>query len=199
MATRADLDRGAGNGRWAWWTPFGPGARPQDMSILPILRFPDPILRRPAMPVARIDDDLRLLAADMLDTMYAAPGRGLAGPQVGVLRRIFVVDVTWKEGAPSPKVYVNPVILDASEDLVSRTEGCLSIPGVDCPVARPAEVTLQWMDLSGAIVTERLHGIEATCVQHELDHLNGRLCIDLLGEADRVAASAVLSRLGGVA
>lgn len=166
------------------------------MSILPILRFPDPCLRRPALPVARIDDDIRQLAADMLDTMYAAPGRGLAGPQVGVLRRIFVVDVTWKEGTPSPRVYVNPLILDASDDLVTRIEGCLSIPGVDCPVARPAEVTLQWTDLSGAIVTERLRGIEATCVQHELDHLNGRLCIDLLGEVDRVAASAALTAMG---
>lgn len=169
------------------------------MSILPILRFPDPVLRRPCLPVARIDDDIRQLAADMLATMYAAPGRGLAAPQVGVLLRIFVIDTGWREGTPTPRVCINPVILDASAELATRVEGCLSIPGVDCPVARPAEVTLQWMDDTGAIVTERLRGIEATCAQHELDHLNGRLCIDLLAEPERVAASATLTAMGDVA
>lgn len=166
------------------------------MSILPILRFPDPCLRRPALPVARVDDEIRQLAADMLATMYAAPGRGLAAPQVGVLRRIFVTDVSWKEGTPAPRVFINPVILDASEEMAVRVEGCLSIPGIDCPVARPAEVTLQWQDETGAMLTARMRGIEATCVQHELDHLNGRLCIDLLAESDRIAASAALSAMG---
>ncbi|WP_028029360.1 peptide deformylase [Gemmobacter nectariphilus] len=166
------------------------------MAILPILRFPDPRLRRPCTPVTQLDDRLRQLAADMLDTMYAAPGRGLAGPQIGVMQRIFVMDTTWKEGAPSPRVCLNPEILAASDDLVTRTEGCLSIPGVDCPVARPAEITLRWTDLSGAILEEHLTGFAATCAQHELDHLNGRLCIDLLDEPARVAASVALAAMG---
>lgn len=163
------------------------------MALLPILRFPDPRLRRPCLPVAQIDDDLQRLAADMLETMYAAPGRGLAAPQVGILRRLFVMDTTWKEGLPSPRVLINPEILDASDATETRTEGCLSIPGIPAEVTRPAEVTLRWVDLSGAILEERMTGFAATCAQHELDHLNGRLCIDLMAEPARAAASAALS------
>lgn len=166
------------------------------MALLPILRFPDPRLRRPCTPVTRIDEDLRQLAADMLETMYAAPGRGLAGPQIGVLLRLFVMDVTWKEGTPSPRICLNPEILAASGETVLRTEGCLSIPGIDCPVARPAEITLRWTDLSGAVLEETLTGFAATCAQHELDHLNGRLCIDLLDEPARAAASPALAAMG---
>jgi peptide deformylase len=169
------------------------------MALLPILRFPDPRLRRPCLPVDRIDDDLRHLATDMLDTMYAAPGRGLAGPQVGALLRIFVMDTTWKEGLPSPRICLNPEILDASDATATREEGCLSIPGVPAMVTRPAEITLRWTDLSGVVLEERLTGFAATCAQHELDHLNGRLCIDLMDEPSRLAASPALSALGGVA
>ena len=163
--------------------------------ILPITRFPDPVLRRPCTPVAAIDADLRQLAADMLETMYAAPGRGLAAPQVAVTRRLFVMDCGWKEGNPSPRVCVNPEIVAASESLAINTEGCLSIPGVPARVARPDWVVLRWTDLDGALHEERLEGFEAVCAQHELDHLNGRLCIDLMPEADRVAASPALAAL----
>ncbi|MDP2085822.1 MAG: peptide deformylase [Gemmobacter sp.] len=165
------------------------------MAVLPILRFPDPRLRLPCLPVLQIDDDLRKLATDMLDTMYAAPGRGLAGPQAGAMLRIFVMDVTWKDGIPSPRICLNPEILDWSDEVATCMEGCLSIPGVPAEVTRPAEITLQWTDLSGAVLEERLTGFAATCAQHELDHLYGRLCIDLMPEAARVAASPALAAL----
>lgn len=166
------------------------------MSILPVVQYPDPMLRRPCTPVAQIDAAVRQLAADMLETMYAAPGRGLAGPQVAVPLRIFVMDCTWKEGTPSPRVCLNPEILAASDTLAVNTEGCLSIPGVPASVARPDWVVLGWTDLDGARHETRLEGFEAVCAQHELDHLNGRLCIDLMDEAARVAASPALAALG---
>lgn len=161
------------------------------MSILPITLFPDPMLRRPCTPVAAIDARLRRLAADMLETMYAAPGRGLAGPQVAVPERIFVMDATWKEGTPSPRVCLNPEILAASDRLVTNAEGCLSIPGVPAEVARPDWIVLRWTDLEGARHEARLEGFEAVCAQHEFDHLNGRLCIDLMDEPARTASPAL--------
>lgn len=163
--------------------------------ILPITRFPDPVLRRPCTPVPAIDADLRQLAADMLETMYAAPGRGLAAPQVAVTLRLFVMDCTWKDGTPSPRVCVNPEIVAASDTLATNIEGCLSIPGVPAQVARPNWVVLRWTDLEGTRHQARLEGFEAVCAQHELDHLNGRLCIDLMSESDRVAASPALAAL----
>lgn len=163
--------------------------------ILPITRFPDPVLRQPCTPVPAIDADLRQLAADMLETMYAAPGRGLAAPQVAVTLRLFVMDCTWKDGTPSPRVCVNPEIVSASDTLATNTEGCLSIPGVPAQVARPDWVVLRWTDLEGTRHQQRLEGFEAVCAQHELDHLNGRLCIDLMSESDRVAASPTLAAL----
>ncbi|PTW99815.1 peptide deformylase [Pararhodobacter aggregans] len=169
------------------------------MSILPIVLFPDPMLRRPCTPVAVIDDRIRQLAADMLETMYAAPGRGLAGPQVAVPLRIFVMDVTWKEGTPSPRVCINPVILDASETQAENTEGCLSIPGIPAQVSRPDWIVLRYTDLAGQEQTERLTGFEAVAAQHELDHLNGRLCIDLMDEDSRTKASPALAAMGAPA
>jgi len=165
------------------------------MAVLHILRYPDPRLRQICLPVERIDDALRQLATDMLDTMYAAPGRGLAGPQVGVLRRIFVMDVTWKSGLPSPRICLNPEIIAASDTMSTCEEGCLSIPGVPASVTRPAAISLRWTDLSGAILEEEMSGFAATCAQHELDHLNGRLCIDLMDEAARAAAFAALGAM----
>lgn len=166
------------------------------MPLLPILHFPDPRLRRPALPVEAVSDEIRQLAADMLDTMYAAPGRGLAGPQVGVMLRLFVIDVTWKEGTPDPRIFINPEILDASDAMHTGTEGCLSIPGIPVEVTRPAEVTLRWIDPDSGQRTERLTGDAAICAQHELDHLNGRLIIDLMDEGARLAASPVLAAMG---
>ncbi len=166
------------------------------MAVLPILRYPDPRLRRVALPVTVVDDRIRTLAEDMLQTIYAAPGRGLAGPQVGVLERLFVIDVTWKQGRRSPRVFINPELIGASDTLHTGTEGCLSIPGVPVAVTRPAEVTLRWTDLEGATRRERLTGPEATCAQHEFDHLNGRLIIDLMDEATRATVAPDLTAMG---
>ena len=166
------------------------------MTRLPIVLFPDPILRRPCLAVSPADASLRQLAADMLETMYAAPGRGLAAPQIGVARRLFVMDCGWKTGTPTPRVCLNPEILDAAPGLAINTEGCLSIPGVSAQVARPEWVVLRWQDLDGAVHEHRLEGFESVCAQHELDHLNGRLCIDLMTEDARGAASATLAAMG---
>lgn len=146
--------------------------------IRPIVLVPDPVLRKVAEPVESFDEGLRALADDMLATMYDAPGQGLAAPQVGLGLRLFVMDVGWKEGASDPQVFVNPEIVGASEEVVMREEGCLSIPGRVSRVTRPAEVSLHWRDLDGAEREGRFEGFAATCVQHEIDHLNGILCID---------------------
>ena len=166
------------------------------MAVLPIRRYPDPCLRRVALPVGAVSGALRQLAADMLETMYAAPGRGLAGPQVGVLQRICVIDATWKEGTRRPRVFIDPELIEASEATHTGTEGCLSIPGLAVEVTRPAEITLRWTDLDESSRIERLTGAEAICAQHELDHLNGRLIIDLMDEEARAAAAPTLQAMG---
>ena len=148
------------------------------MSLLPILRWPDPRLTQEADPVAEIDDEVRRLARDMLETMYAAPGRGLAAPQVGAMLRLFVMDIAWKDGDPAPKVMVNPEIVAASDETATQSEGCLSIPGVLAEVTRPAEVTMRWTGLDGGRHEETLIGFAATCAQHELDHLDGIVTFD---------------------
>ena len=136
-------------------------------------------MRARAGVVTAFDAALKTLAADMLDTMYAAPGRGLAAPQVGVALRLFVMDIGWKEGAPDPQVFVNPRITDASDVMVPYTEACLSIPAQTSRVARPDRVALVWQDLDGASHDGWFDGMAAVCVQHERDHLDGILCIDL--------------------
>lgn len=166
------------------------------MSVLEILHYPDARLRRVCLPVGAPDDGIRQLAADMLETMYAAPGRGLAAPQVGVLRRLFVMDPAWKEGTPAPLVCLDPEILDAADAECTGPEGCLSIPGVPVTVSRPEWVLLRWHDLDGQVRTERLAGAAAVCAQHELDHLNGRLIIDLMDTEARVAAAVPLATTG---
>lgn len=143
--------------------------------VLPIVQHPDPILRAVC---AGLPGDPEQLAADMLATMYAAPGRGLAAPQVGLPFRMFVLDTGWKDGAASPLVALEPEIAEPSEALATRVEGCLSIPERPVAVTRPAEVTLRWTDLRGARHERRLTGIEAVCAQHEADHLDGRLIVD---------------------
>ena len=140
---------------------------------LPILTHPDPILRAVCTPVA---GDATRLARDMLDAMYAAPGRGLAAPQVGVTERLFVMDATWKEGLPDPRVFVNPEIV-AREGRQANEEACLSIPGVPRRVARPARVTLEWDGAAGRR-REDFEGFAAACVCHEMDHLDGVLILD---------------------
>jgi peptide deformylase len=148
------------------------------MPVLPIVTVPDDRLRAVSAPVGAVDDAVRRLAADMLDTMYAAPGRGLAAPQVGVLRRLFVMDPGWKDGALEPLVCIDPEIADPSPDTATRIEGCLSIPDHPVAVTRPAAVTLRWTDLDGARHERRLTGFAAVVAQHEADHLDGRLILD---------------------
>ncbi len=153
--------------------PVVPGAVPRDIVI-----HPDDRLRQVCAPVGAVDDDTRQLALDMLATMYAAPGRGLAAPQVGVLKRLFVVDVTWRDGDPDPMICIDPELSDPSVEQTTREEGCLSIPDHPVRVTRPEAVTLTFTDLTGTRQTRRLTGIAATCAQHEFDHLNGVLILD---------------------
>ena len=151
------------------------------MTIRPILLHPDPRLKAPAAPVDAFDAELRQLADDMLATMYDAPGIGLAAPQVGIGRRILVMDCVKEEDAPPrPMVLVNPAITWTSQEESTYEEGCLSIPEIYAEVTRPAEVEVAWTDLDGAPQSERFAGLWATCVQHEIDHLDGTLFIDHL-------------------
>jgi len=160
------------------------------MSLREIVRWPDPRLSVICEPVAEITDAIRVQAEDMLETLYAAPGRGLAAPQIGVLNRVFVTDVSWKEGSPDPQVFVNPEVLSLSETHVAHDEGCLSIPGITTRVARPDQVHLVWTSLDGARVSQVFTGFAAACVQHELDHLNGVVTLDRVSEKDRARAEA---------
>ena len=158
-----------------------PPEAPPGGRVLPIVMHPDPRLREVCEPVGAPDETARALARDMLATMYAAPGRGLAAPQVGEMRRMLVMDVRWKEADPSPIVMIDPVVEDASERRVAGEEACLSIPGEPREVERPAEVTVAWTDLDGARLVRRLTGAEARCAQHEIDHLDGVLILDRAG------------------
>jgi len=156
------------------------------MTLRPILIHPDPRLKTAAKPVASITDDVRRLADDMLETMYDAPGIGLAAPQVGVPARVIVMDcVRDKDAPPRPMVLVNPKVVWASEGRSVYEEGCLSIPEQFADVERPAEVEVRWTALDGSEQGERFDGLWATCVQHEIDHLDGRLFIDYLSPLKR--------------
>lgn len=157
------------------------------MTLRPILIHPDPRLRKVTEPVADISDALRRLADDMLETMYDAPGIGLAAPQIGALTRMFVMDCASREdGAePNPVVMLNPEITARSEETSSYEEGCLSFPEQYAEVVRPAEVEMRWLGLDGAEHSAGFGGLEATCAQHELDHLNGKLFIDHIGTVKR--------------
>ncbi|WP_299876336.1 peptide deformylase [uncultured Sulfitobacter sp.] len=160
------------------------------MSVREIVLWPDPRLTETCAPVAEITPEIETLASDMLETMYAAPGRGLAAPQVGVLQRLFVMDVGWKEGKSDPLVCINPMLQEVSEDRASSEEGCLSIPGVLAEVTRPAQVQMVWTGLNGARYVQSFDGFAAACVQHELDHLDGVVTFDHLAAEDREALMA---------
>lgn len=140
--------------------------------------LPDPVLRETCAPVTVFDAALEDIAAEMLAVMYAAPGRGLAAPQVGLTQRIFVMDATWKTGDPTPMVFINPEIVSISDEMAVNDEGCLSIPDQTSRIARPARVDLRWQDLDGDVQVGSFEGFTAACVQHERDHLDGVLCID---------------------
>ncbi len=149
-----------------------------------ILIHPDPRLKKVCDPIVDLSDELRVLASDMLETMYDAPGIGLAAPQIGVLNRLIVMDCI-KDGDPEPMVMFNPEILSSSDDQSVYEEGCLSIPEQFADVTRPAEVRVGWIDMDGNPREKDFGGLWATCVQHEIDHLNGKLFIDYLGPMKR--------------
>ena len=165
------------------------------MSVRPILIHPDPRLKRVAEASDGVDDALRALIDDMLETMYDAPGVGLAAPQVGVSRRLFVMDVSGKDEPPAPMAFVNPEILETSEETAEHEEGCLSIPDIYEMVERPARVRLRWLDRDGALREGAFEGLGATCAQHEIDHLNGKLFIDHLGAVKRGLITQKMKKL----
>ena len=151
-----------------------------------ILLHPDPRLKKVAAAVDDVSDARRKLAEDMLETMYDAPGIGLAAPQVGVLERLIVLDCAKDEDQPPrPLVMFNPEVVASSEERNVYEEGCLSIPEQFADVERPSDVTVSWMDADGAAQQETFAGLWATCVQHEIDHLEGKLFIDYLGTLKR--------------
>ncbi|MBM3541270.1 MAG: peptide deformylase [Alphaproteobacteria bacterium] len=150
------------------------------MAKLEIITAPDPRLKAKCAPVARVDEGVRRLMDDMLETMYAAPGIGLAAPQVGVAKRVIVVDVSKDEEARHPVCLANPEIVGRSEELASYEEGCLSVPDNFGEVERPARVRVRYLDREDAEREEEFDGLLATCVQHEMDHLDGVLFIDHL-------------------
>jgi peptide deformylase len=165
------------------------------MALRPILIHPDPRLRKVAEPVAAIDDGLRALASDMLATMYDAPGIGLAATQLGVMKRVFVMDCAGGDEPKQPMVLVNPEITWASEETVTSEEGCLSIPEIYDDVTRAERVRVRWLGLDGLEHEQEFGERWAICAQHELDHLNGRLFIDYLSGVKRAMITSKMKKL----
>lgn len=163
--------------------------------IRPILIHPDPRLKKLCEPVAEITPEIVRLAEDMLETMYDAPGVGLAAPQIGVTKRVIVLDCSKEQDARRPLAMVNPEVIWESEDQSRYEEGCLSIPEQYAEVARPAEVRVRWLGLDGTVQEEQFAGLWATCVQHEIDHLNGKLFIDFLGPLKRQMITRKMEKL----
>ena len=160
------------------------------MTIMRILETPDPVLRQISAPVETVDDELRALIADMFETMYDAPGIGLAAVQVGVAKRVLVMDLGEPEeegGEPvrEPRVFINPEIVTHSDDEIPYTEGCLSVPDQYAEVQRPDRIRARWLDEAGEAHEEDLDGLLAVCLQHEMDHLEGILFIDHLSKLKR--------------
>ena len=162
------------------------------MAIREILEVPDPRLKLVSEPVTEFDEGLKELVADMFETMYDAPGIGLAAIQVGVPKRVLIIDLqepeSDEEGAPlvkNPLVFINPQILKGSDELSVYNEGCLSVPDQFAEVERPSVIRASWMDREGRIHEEQLEGLLATCLQHEMDHLEGILFIDHLSRLKR--------------
>jgi peptide deformylase len=155
------------------------------MTVREIIKLPDKRLRLVSEPVKRIDASLRKLVEDMFETLYAAPGIGLAGIQVGVAKRVIIMDLSKKDDTRKPEVFVNPEITWASEEKSSYEEGCLSIPEYYEEVERPAMVKVKYLDLEGKAREVEASGLLATCLQHEIDHLNGILFIDHISKLKR--------------
>jgi peptide deformylase len=155
------------------------------MAKLAIITLPDPLLRKRSLPIERIDGAVRKLADDMLETMYAAPGVGLAAVQVGVPRRLLVIDAAEKDEPPRPLVMINPHIVALGSQMRLHEEGCLSIPDVRIEIERPASLSVRFLDREGKGQQLQAEGLVATAIQHEIDHLNGKLIIDFLSRLKR--------------
>jgi peptide deformylase len=155
------------------------------MAVLPIITLPDPILRKISDPVERVDDAVVKLMDDMLETMYAAPGVGLAAVQVGVPRRVLVIDAAEDGAPPQPIAMANPELVALGQTTRLHEEGCLSIPDVRVDIERPASVTVRYIDRHGKEQELKAEGLLATAIQHELDHLDGQLIIDFLSRLKR--------------
>ena len=155
------------------------------MSKLEIITVPDPLLREISAPIERIDDDVRQLMDDMLETMYDAPGVGLAAIQVGVPKRLLVLDVADEEEGPQPYFMANPEIVRLGEETRVHEEGCLSIPGVQVEIERPGDVVVRYVDRNGEQQELAADGLLATAIQHEVDHLDGKLIIDFMSRLKR--------------
>lgn len=165
------------------------------MALLPIITAPDPRLKKVAAPVDAVDDDVRRLMDDMLETMYAAPGVGLAAPQVGDSRRVIVVDVARSGEEPQPMYLANPEVIDASDEISVFEEGCLSLPEHFAEVKRPDQVRVRYLDYENEIREQDMDGFLATCVQHEIDHLDGVLFVDHISSLKRGMILRKLTKL----
>ena len=161
------------------------------MALLPILRFPDPRLQKIARPVDKIDDSIRQLASDMAETMYEAPGIGLAATQVDVHLRVVVIDVSEERNAL--RVFINPEILSC-DGLALGEEGCLSVPGIYDKVERAERVTVRYLDLAGQEQRLEAEGLLAVCIQHEIDHLNGKVFVDHLSQLKQTRIRTKLAK-----
>ena len=164
------------------------------MAIREILVVPNPVLKQVSQPVAKVDDELRALMDDMLETMYDAPGIGLAAIQIGVPKRVIVMDIAGPDEEKAPRYFVNPEIVWSSEDTAPYEEGCLSIPDIYDEVERPARVKLKYLNYQGEEVVEDADGLFAVCIQHEMDHLEGVLFIDHLSRLKRDRAVAKVKK-----
>ena len=158
------------------------------MALREILVVPHPVLKQVSKPVAVVDDALRALMDDMLETMYEAPGIGLAAIQIGVPQRVIVMDLARQDEEPQPRYFVNPEILWASEETAPYEEGCLSVPEIYDEVERPSRVKLRYLNYQGEQIEEDAEGLFAVCIQHEMDHLDGVLFIDHLSRLKREQA-----------
>ncbi len=156
-----------------------------EMTIKPLIILPDPLLRQVSKPIETVNAELLKLADDMLETMYDAPGIGLAAIQIGVARRMLVIDVSREDEEKNPQVFINPEVVKFSDELSVYEEGCLSIPDYYADVERPASVTVTYIDHNGKQKEYDAEGLLATCLQHEVDHLNGVLFIDHISKLKR--------------
>jgi peptide deformylase len=164
------------------------------MAIRPVLTAPDPRLKLVSEPVAKVDGELRTLIDDMIETMYDADGIGLAAIQVGVPKRMLVMDIDQRDGKKNPRVFINPVITWASDEMAVNEEGCLSIPEIWDEVERPARIKAEYLDRDGKKQELEADGLLAVCLQHEMDHLEGILFVDHLSKLKRSMAMKKLQK-----